>query len=141
MSVGAQGLLAGNGLVQADVTNAGVVEPTGVLTIDGDYHQAADAAMVLTLDGHARTLQSSGVVTLGGTLAVQLAEGASPRAGDRFRLVAADAVLGTFDQLDLPTLPGGLRLDVTYGPDAVTLNVVVPALSPEAPGTNRGTAR
>jgi T5SS/PEP-CTERM-associated repeat protein len=136
IGVGATGLLAGDGRVQADVSSSGVVAPTGVLTIDGDYHQAAGAALVIELDAQTSTLQSSGVVTLGGTLVVHLAEGASLRAGDQLRIVDADAVLGVFDQLDLPTLPGGLRLDVTYGPDAVTLKVVR-ALTPEAAASQR----
>jgi T5SS/PEP-CTERM-associated repeat protein len=137
VSVGHQGRLAGDGIVAADVTSGGVLEPTGVLRIDGDYHQTADGAMVVQLGGAGHRTLHADAVTLGGTLEVTLAQGASLRLGDRFRLVTAGVVDGAFEQLDLPVLGNGLRLNVTYGPDSVDLTVVRAAISSEKPRSAR----
>ncbi|NIR37125.1 MAG: hypothetical protein GWN07_14405, partial [Actinobacteria bacterium] len=61
-----------------------------------------------------------------------LPEGASLQVGDRFRLVTAGAVVGSFDQLQVPDVDG-MRLNVTYEPDSVNVRVVPAALSDQTP--------
>ena len=77
----------------------------------------------LTPGGEFDRLASTGTVNLDGTLDVSFINGFIPANGHSFEIIGADTVNGTFDTLDLATLPLGLEWDVVYGPDSVTLNV------------------
>lgn len=66
-----------------------------------------------------------GASTLAGTLAVTLAPGFAPAAGEKYTiLTAANGLSGTFATESLPTLGGGLSFDIEYTPTSVMLAVV-----------------
>ncbi len=70
------------------------------------------------------SLTIAGSAELGGRLSVTFLNGFVPAAGQSFDIVtAAGGVAGTFDAQNLPTLSGGLHLDIAYGANAVTLSV------------------
>ncbi len=57
-------------------------------------------------------LQSSGTLTLGGTLQISLLNGFVPSPGQSFEFLMADDLLGSFSSVQLPSLPG-LNWDVS----------------------------
>ena len=63
----------------------------------------------------------AGLADLGGTLDVQLLDGFIPNAGDTFEIITAANVLGTFDTINLPSLPGDLLWFINYGATSVSL--------------------
>jgi T5SS/PEP-CTERM-associated repeat protein len=66
-----------------------------------------------------------GATTLAGTLSVSLASGFVAVPGATYEILAsAGGVTGMFATETLPTLGGGLSLDVVYTPDSVLLSVV-----------------
>lgn len=86
------------------------------------------AKLVLELGGLSLGTQHdhvevSGVLTLGGELAVSLINGFQPSFGDDFTLMIYDSRSGSFSSLDLPTLSPGLIWDLDYGVDTLTLSV------------------
>jgi hypothetical protein len=54
------------------------------------------------------TIDSTGQLTLGGTLAVSLTNGFIPAVGNSFDILNWASLSGTFSSVKLPTLPGGL---------------------------------
>ncbi|MDX1531444.1 MAG: hypothetical protein R3362_07950 [Rhodothermales bacterium] len=94
----------------------------GVLAVSTD-HDFGDGVLEVELGGHAPgtefdQLAVSGAATLGGTLRVVLTDGFEPAEGDRFLIVPAASVEGTFDALDLP---GGLEATVETTPEGAEL--------------------
>ena len=75
----------------------------------------------LALGAEYDSLTIAGLADLGGTLDVQLLDGFSPSAGDTFEIITAANVLGTFDTINLPSLPGDLLWFVNYGATSVSL--------------------
>ncbi|MEM6854757.1 MAG: hypothetical protein AAF593_10160, partial [Planctomycetota bacterium] len=127
--------------VTGDLTNeAGVLRPDagtglttnviGDLNITGEYIQQADATLEIQLGGTTAGTQHdrlvADVVTLqaGTALDVQLVSGFTPTLGDSFEIVLANGVFGTFGETAGLNLGGGLELDVDYGPDRITLEVI-----------------
>ncbi len=83
------------------------------ITIDDDPTEAFGAVNV------------SGATALAGGLSVSLASGFTPTLGDTFAILnASGSLTGTFATESLPTLGGGLALDVQYTSDSVILEVV-----------------
>ncbi len=68
-------------------------------------------------------ISADGVATLTGTLAVNLANGFVPSAGDSFRVVQAGVRSGSFDVAVFPAIPDGLALTVTHDDDGVLLSL------------------
>ena len=131
------GRLLGNSelIIPADawLENDGVVDPQRVLrVVGGDYLQQAGGRLEIDLGGpdpelHDQLLINDGSATLGGTLVVSLSNGFVPDPGQRFDIVwAGDGVEGAFADVLLPTLPGGLSLDVRPVPSGLALVAVVP---------------
>jgi T5SS/PEP-CTERM-associated repeat protein len=113
------GVVGGNGTLTATVVNFGGVgadstgfgvTPPGILHVDGDYLQAAEAYLTLYLRDTSDydRLQVSGDVALNGTLLVGLANSFQPSAGDIFDILDWGSLSGTFDSVQLPALPAGL---------------------------------
>ena len=85
------GALSGSGVVEANVTNAGLVTPggdgtTGILSITGSYTQTAAGVLNIDIGGLVAgtgydQLQITGAATLDGTLNVQLVGGFTPQPG------------------------------------------------------------
>lgn len=129
------GDLAGIGTVFGDVNNSGGrVTPglsAGVLTIDGDCTQGADATLAIEIGGSNQgtdhdLLDITGTTALAGTLEVTLIDGFVPNSGDLFEIVTAGTVAGEFDSVVFTNPPDNLELSVTYAADSVTLAVTGP---------------
>jgi autotransporter family porin len=77
-----------------------------------------------TIPGNAYDqINSTGTLSLGGTLDVQLIGGFTPSFGDTFDIITATTVQDTFDIELLPTLAGNLDWIVDYQTDGVSLLV------------------
>ncbi|MEM1027614.1 MAG: PEP-CTERM sorting domain-containing protein, partial [Planctomycetota bacterium] len=69
-------------------------------------------------------LQVENTASLAGSLVVSAADVSGIGLGDEYDLILADTVTGTFDNIALPTLGGGLEFDVLYEASRVALSVV-----------------
>jgi T5SS/PEP-CTERM-associated repeat protein/autotransporter-associated beta strand protein len=140
------GLLRGNGVIQAQVENvSGIVNPsadpdaplprTAVMQIAGVYYQQSTAELEIDLAGtipgdEYDQLAVSGTANLDGMLHVILADGFVPQSTDTFVILSAGTVSGTFAN----ALPGVKylgqwgRFDVTYTATEVTLSNYAPPL-------------
>lgn len=132
ISVCSQGTVLGSGSLVANVFNSGTMNPgasTGILSIMGDYNQAAIGMLVTEMNGYLPglqydQLQVSGTATLGGSLTVVLLPGFNPElAGDQ-RLIVATTLLGAFTTTSIPGLPGNFVFELDQ-------NVVIPETSQE----------
>jgi hypothetical protein len=83
--------------------------------------QTADGELLIEVAGpsSADQLIINGVATMGGTLTVSTIKGCEPVPGQSFTILAAAAVKGTFDQVNVPA-----NLEVTYTPASVVLEVI-----------------
>ncbi|MEM7627521.1 MAG: hypothetical protein AAF333_18140 [Planctomycetota bacterium] len=134
------GVLQTAGVV-GDLTNeAGVLRPdvgSGLTTnlisdlnVTGAYTQQADATLEIQIGGtdpgtdHDRLVADVVTLEAGTGLDVELVNGFMPALGDSFEIVLANGVFGTFDDTTGLSLSGGLRLEIVYGPNHVTLNTV-----------------
>ncbi|MGO9923910.1 MAG: hypothetical protein ACLQIB_55585, partial [Isosphaeraceae bacterium] len=95
------GLLTGTGTIQADVTNAAMVEPGdpfGALTIDGNYAQTATGVLLIEIGSPNQygQLVVTGAATLGGTLEVSLLGWYVPAAGTSFQILTFAQYSGSF---------------------------------------------
>src|SRR5262249_40284350 len=101
------GSLGGTGTVVGDLANAGQVSPgapTGVLTISGNYTQAAAGTLAINLGSLTQfgQLVVGGTAAIDGTLAVSLLGGYVPNSGDTFSILhttSPGSVAGIFAQL------------------------------------------
>jgi hypothetical protein len=135
------GTLAGTGNVLGNTINAATVTPgtlPGVLTVSGDYSQAAAGALAIEIGGIATAafdqLHVSGLVTLGGGLNVSLLGGFVPNIGDSFRILnktSVGAIGGTFAGLsEGATFPVGQSVfHITYAGGADNNDVVLTAVN------------
>ena len=98
------------------------------VNIEGSANFAASNTLFIELGGLAAgtefdVLEIGGRADLGGTLDVSLLGGFIPSAGDRFDVLTAALVQGTFDTKSLPTLADGLQWLVDYRTDGMSLLV------------------
>lgn len=97
----------------------------GIINITGDYAQGTSGALEIELAGTAPgqfdQLAVSGKATLAGTLNVLVSPEFQPAPGDSFTFLAHATRSGAFDAVNGLSLPGGRSLEVSYGPDGVTL--------------------
>ena len=109
--------LSGDGTVQGDLQNSGVIQPgssAGTLLVLGDITLSATSVLNIELDdGSQDLLDTNGNLSLAGELSVTLINGFSPSAGQTFDVLNFASVSGQFDSLDLPTLATGLIWDVS----------------------------
>lgn len=63
---------------------------------------------------------------LGGTLGLSLINGYTPSPGDFFLLIYSSNRTGSFSEVWGLSLPGGLALNVIYGPGQVALRAYLP---------------
>lgn len=127
-----------------DVTGAGPFTGAGTTEFNGDLRPGNSPANVsfggnvtigptaglnIELAGTTKGTQYDsltilGTAELGGTLDVKLLGGFVPAVGQSFDIVTAEGGIdGAFDSQVLPALSGGLRLDVGYSANVVTLSV------------------
>lgn len=133
LTLGANQLLRGDGLVRGVVTNAGTIGPgmsPGRLTISGAYSQSGTLDVELGGTTPATgydTLTVSNSATLGGTLKVSLINAFAPAEGNSFTVLTASAVSGTFATTNLPAG----NWTVTYQAKAVVVTYVDAGGGPE----------
>lgn len=122
----ATGFLTGSGTLRAPFVTVGraVVAPGGVdnlgtLTIDGNLIMTSASALFVDAGrSGADKLAATGIVSLsdgtnpGASLVMNKAKGAAPRHGQRFTIVEAGQVMGTFGQIY--SFQGVLRPELTY---------------------------
>ena len=98
----AEGNVSGDGTLTGDVFNGGSIsplaqgDPTGILTLDGDYEQLVEGTLVIELAGLVPGAQYdrlvvTGAAELAGTLDLRLLDGFVPTIGDQFTILTADA--------------------------------------------------
>ena len=117
LTIAQTGRLAGAGLIEGDVLNAGLFEPghsPGWILIDGGLLQVATGRLVLEIFGHSQfdQLIVTGPADLGGTLEIVLRNGYLPGAGDEFLLIDADNANFRFDEV----LVVGSPLNLSFSP-------------------------
>lgn len=131
-----QATLSGNGMINGDVVNEGVIAPgnsPGVISIVGDFEQLSEGALRLELGGGGLPgvdydlVEVFGMATLGGALEVVLLPGYLPTLDDMFTFLTADQIVGEFDQV---RFVGG-SAEITYASSGVRLSNVVFSGVPE----------
>jgi hypothetical protein len=87
-----------NFTVQGSFLNAGILEIGGTISIQGNYTQAAGAALDIDIAGPLTygTLAVSGTAALAGTLNVALVNGFTPASGTSFTILTFGARSGDF---------------------------------------------
>jgi T5SS/PEP-CTERM-associated repeat protein len=140
IQIGSQGIVTGNGTLDARVYNSGTVSPgktIGTLTIiNSPYQQGASGTLEIELasaSSYDRLIfPDAGAFLEGGMLEVTLVDGYLPSPGDRFDLMDWNqfgGITGTFSTLNLPTLPGTLVWNTSQLYTSGVLSVAVPGLS------------
>ena len=135
-------LVQGDGtfdVLSATLTLDGDVGPgasPGVLTWQGAYAPSAQSALRIEIGGATAgmdydQLAVSGAATLGGTLALAVADGALPTVGDSFTILTATSVAGTFASV---TGPPGWAFDVVYDATEVVVTVTAVGVATELTG-------
>ncbi len=116
------GSLRGSGEVDASLYSAGNTAILGKLHVKGDYTQRDGASLTLTLSGKDSTpLLVQGDTALAGALSITLANGYKPPAGERITLITAGSIKGRFTNAGDQIVVDGVRLNIGYQKDAVTL--------------------
>lgn len=114
----------GTGLTTIRKTGTLNVNTGGVFNALGDFTTSGTVGLELDDATSFTTVDVAGTATLGGTLELTLSDGSAPAASDSFVLIdAVGGVTGTFDTAVLPTLGGGLTLDLVYEAQRVLLEV------------------
>jgi hypothetical protein len=95
------GILNGSGTIIGNLTNAAVVipgDPTGTLSIQGNYTQTAAGALDINLFGPGAygSLAVSGTATLAGSLNIFVAPGYTPALGASFSILSFGTLVGDF---------------------------------------------
>lgn len=99
-----------------------VLDPTGVLTFNGDFFHVEGGLIAMQLGGTSLTdplnpeydrLVVSGMAEIAGDLIVELTDGFTPELGDSFDLFDWAAVAGDFANVLLPELIAGLAWDTS----------------------------
>jgi hypothetical protein len=131
------GTLLGSGTIIGNVVNAGQIDSTGILTIQGNYTQTSQGILNIALGGTTagtdyNQLIVTGLAMLDGTLNVTLANGYMPNVGDSFQVLLFGSRSGDFAAENGLNLGGGLQLDPEYSTSGLTL--VTMATNPPPPG-------
>lgn len=108
------GYIKGTGTIN-NVTFTGTYSPglSPTITTAGNLAFASTNTLIMELGGTAPgsgydQIQASGLLTLGGTLQVDLTSGFTPSAGQSFNFFDWGSVSGAFSSLALPTIAGNL---------------------------------
>ena len=82
------------------------------------------ALPAVTMDVGSHDPRVSGILTLGGTLQINLINGFVPSLGQEFEVLTYGTVTGGFSSFDGQDLGGGLELQSSLGDNGLTLKVV-----------------
>jgi autotransporter-associated beta strand protein len=124
------GTLAGTGLIGGNVVNNGIVspgDPTGTLTISGNYAQNSSGTLRIGVSGTAPgqfgVLAVNGHATLGGTLQLVSINGFLLAVGNKLTfLTAVGGVSGTFSSIQNPFMSNtAVEAEFIVLPDAVVV--------------------
>jgi trimeric autotransporter adhesin len=132
------GTISGNISTPAGTLAPGTPSTAGSLTVNGTgagNYQAMTGNYNVAVGGTAAsqvdTTTLAGTAAIGNaTLKVALLNGFTPAAGQSFTILTAGTINGQFAASNLPTLTGGLTMQVAYTATTVTLNVVAAAAPP-----------
>jgi T5SS/PEP-CTERM-associated repeat protein len=73
---------------------------------------------------------SGGIATLGGSITVNTEPSYTPTLGDSFELLTADGgIVGTFNTVTLPNIPGTLEYRLLYSTSSVRMEVAIEGMS------------
>lgn len=104
---------------------------TASLAVQEDFSLTPDGTLAVEIAGAAPgefgTLTVANHATLAGTLVIALAAGFEPVAGDTLTLISTGELLGSFDEIELPSLTPGLVWNVDYQPTALVLSTLYAA--------------
>ena len=146
------GTLAGAGIINGAVSNAGTVAPgasgsasAGILTINGAYTQTSGGTLAIEIGGPTvgtdfDRLATNGAATFAGDLNVSFINAYKPAPTTQFQVVTYASRTGTLT-LNVIT-PGSRDVSQTYNPTNLTLEIVNriptvdPFIRPAAPGPN-----
>jgi hypothetical protein len=131
----AGGVVEGRGtltLSGSSLVNAGAIRPgasPGILSVGGAVSQAPAGAVDieiggLTADSQYDRLAASGAAALDGTLNLSLIDGFVPVLGATFDVLTCGSRTGTFATVNGLGIGGGLRFQVSYATNKVTVTVV-----------------
>jgi len=112
-------------IVTNTVSSAGIV-------VSNDYYQSTTALLDVPVFGAATSLVVNGTATLDGRLECSLPTGFTASDDDRFTIISATAVAGTFNNPDGMLEKGGHYFQIQYSADKVELVkvAVTPAGTP-----------
>lgn len=128
--------LVGSGTLAADLVNGGTVSPgesPGIITVQGNYTQLETGMLEIQLGGTTPgtghdQLVVTGDATMQGTLNVTKLPEFIPQLGDTFFIIdhsgENSSGTGDFDTVNLPSLGGGLKMEIDFADPGVTLTVV-----------------
>ena len=128
LSLSDQQNLSGTGVIQGSLANYGLLSPgssPGAIEIQGDYTQTGTLEIEILNMADFDILDVTGSASLGGTLDVALLDGAFFEVDDTFEFLTAGSIVGTFNDVILPTTDlGDPVFALTYGTDRVTLTAL-----------------
>jgi hypothetical protein len=124
------GLLSGSGQIVGTVQNSGSLRPgdsPGILTVQGDYHQAQGGALDIVIGGSSISglysrLAVTGGAYLDGDLDISVLNGVQLQRGETFEILTASG--GTFGQFSGINDPADWQIQ--YGNGFVDVKSVVP---------------
>ena len=119
-------ILIGSGQLSGNLVDAGLVEPTGQITVTGTYTQTAAGTLDFVLSGlQAGTsfgqLAVNGSATLGGDLSASLANGFTPASGNSFAVLSFGSSNDYFTSYSGLNMPGNQELDPSLTSTSLTL--------------------
>ena len=97
--------------------------------MSGNYVQRPEGRLSIEIGGYepgedSDLLSVEGAVAISGVLKTELGEGFMPKVGDRFVILKADRVIGTFSSESMAPLPEGLGWEVDYQFQEIAVKVV-----------------
>lgn len=125
--LGESSTLSGSGTIRAStVLFSGVAQPgpsIGTLDVTGKADLTSTGTLQVELGdaGASDQLVATSTVTLGGTLALSLADSFSPAPGNVWTVLGGTSVSGTFATVTTPAAPEGFEYVVAYADDAVVV--------------------
>lgn len=126
-------MLAGSGIIDANVVNNGIVSPggpnnIGSLSIVGNFTQGSTGVLDMELASTKSIdqLMVSGQISFGGTMNVSLLNGFEPVTPDAFNILTFGSSSGKFKTINLPGLTDGDVLSAVFELNELTLATTGP---------------
>lgn len=125
VTIGTEALIGGEGLVEGDLVNMGVLSPgnsPGTFRIGGDLTLAGSSDTMIEIESARRydRIVVGQVARLNGRLVVVLLRGFDPAPGAEFTIITAKRVNGRFSS---EVLPSSVPMDVEYKSKSVVLSI------------------